>query len=267
VTGYYDLSTLEVGLSALLIFVAGAVSLALRLGLEKKLAIASVRTIVQLILVGYVLSWIFEQSHLAAIGAILVLMTVIAGVSAVRRTSHRFPHVYLTSISAVMLSSWLVTAIALSAIIEPDVWRERPAQYAIPLLGMLLGNALTGIALGLDQLGKSLAGRRSTVELLLSVGATRWEAARPFVKEAVRTGMIPIINSMMVVGLVSLPGMMTGQLLSGVDPLAAVEYQIMIMFMIAASTALGTIGAVVLGVRQLFNERHQFCHRLLRRVE
>jgi putative ABC transport system permease protein len=82
----------------------------------------------------------------------------------------------------------------------------------------------------------------------------------------VRTGMIPILNSMMVVGIVSLPGMMTGQLLAGVDPIQAVRYQVVIMFFIASATGLGTVGVVLLAYRRLFNARHQFRHGLLTKV-
>jgi putative ABC transport system permease protein len=130
---------------------------------------------------------------------------------------------------------------------------------------MMLGNTLTGISLGLDRLGEQLSAQRERVELRLSLGATRWEAAREPVREAVRTGMIPILNSMMVVGVVSLPGMMTGQILSGVAPLAAVRYQIVIMFLIAAGTALGTVSVVILSYRRLFSSRHQFLYQRIRR--
>ena len=98
------------------------------------------------------------------------------------------------------------------------------------------------------------------METLLALGATRWEAARQPIQQAVRTGMVPTINAMMVVGLVSLPGMMTGQLLGGVPPLQAVMYQIVIMFLLAAATSLGTVGAVLLAYRLLFNQDHQFLY-------
>ncbi|MHC5541752.1 ABC transporter permease, partial [Singulisphaera rosea] len=94
-----------------------------------------------------------------------------------------------------------------------------------------------------------------------ALGATRWEAARRPIQESVRTGMIPTINAMMVVGIVSLPGMMTGQLLAGVAPVEAVKYQIVIMFLISSGTALGTVGVVLLSYRRLFNVDHQFLYR------
>ena len=105
------------------------------------------------------------------------------------------------------------------------------------------------------------------VETLLALGATRWEASRTAIQQAVRTGMIPTINTMMIVGLVSLPGMMTGQLLAGMDPLDAVKYQIVIMFLIAAGTSLGTFSIVLLGYRRLFTLDHQFLpERLVKRL-
>src|SRR5262249_2564625 len=147
-------------------------------------------------------------------------------------------------------------SIALFVIVPVRPWYS--PQHAIPLLGMILGNTLSGISLGLDRLGGELRARRTRVETLLALGATRWEAAREPIRHAVRTGMIPILNGMMVVGIVSLPGMMTGQLLAGIAPIHAVKYQIVIMFLIASGTALGVVAAVLLTYRRLFNEHHQF---------
>ena len=156
----------------------------------------------------------------------------------------------------------LVAAVALFVIVPARPWYS--PQYAIPLLGMILGNTLNGISLGLDRLGGELSARRGQVETLLALGATRWEAARQPAQQAVRTGMIPLINSMMVVGIVSLPGMMTGQLLVGVNPLQAVRYQIVIMFLIASGTALGTVGVVLLSYRRLFGHDHQFLYQRIK---
>ena len=133
---------------------------------------------------------------------------------------------------------------------------------------MILGNTLNGISLGLDRFGEELAGKRDQVETLLALGASRWEAARGSIQIAVRTGMIPTINTMMVVGIVSLPGMMTGQIIAGMAPNQAVLYQIVIMFLIAAGTSIGTVSVVLLAYFRLFNSRHQFLsERLVRKDE
>jgi putative ABC transport system permease protein len=254
----------QVGIAVALILVCAGVSLALRLGLEKRLAVAAVRTVVQLSLIGYVLQWIFSTQSGGLVLGVSVAMSLVAGFAAVGRAERRYRGIVLDSVLSIWASSWIVTGIALAAIVEPEPWYQ--PQYAIPLLGMILGNTLNGITLGLDRLGEELDGKRDQVETLLALGATRWEAARGAVQNAVRTGMIPIVNSMMIVGVVSLPGMMTGQILAGQPPLEAVNYQIVIMFLIAAGAALGTVGVVLLGYRRLFNASHQFVHgRIARR--
>ncbi len=264
-TSYLELSYFQVALAALLILINGAVSVALRLGLHKKLALAAVRTVVQLLLVGLVLQGIFSLSKWYLVLALMLFMALVAGYSAVRRTGRRYPGIWIDSMLSIWASSWLITGIALFGIVQVKPWFS--PQYAIPLLGMILGNTLTGISLGLDRLGQELTSRRNEVDGLLALGATRWEAAQGPVGSAVQTGMIPILNSMMVVGIVSLPGMMTGQLLAGVAPEQAVKYQVVIMFLIASATALGTVSVVLLGYHRLFSPRHQFLHDLLTDVD
>jgi len=258
---FIELSYWQVGLAVLLILVNGAVSLALKLELERRLLVAAIRMCVQLTLVGLVLDWIFAISRWYLVLVLMLVMTVIAGIAAVRRGRQRYPGIWLSSIVSIWASSWLVTSMALFAIVQVKPW-YRP-QYAIPLLGMMLGNTLNGIALGLDRFGSELDARRDQVEAMLALGANSWEAARVPIRDAIRTGMIPILNAMTIAGLVSLPGMMTGQLLAGIEPVQAVKYQIVIMFLIASGTAGGTVGVVLLSYRRLFNRYHQFVSRML----
>ena len=259
---YLELSYLDVVLATGLILLNAVLSIGLHLGLGKSLIVASIRTVLQLLLIGIVLESIFALNRWYLVMGLLSVMTLIAGVSAVGRIDRRYPGLYCDSIVAVWSSSWIVAAYAMFVVLrEVRPWYH--PQYAIPLTGMILGNSLNGISLGLNRLGEQLATRRDEVETMLTLGATKWEAARDSIQQAVRTGMIPVINSMMVVGVVSLPGMMTGQLLSGVSPLQAVRYQIVIMFLIAVSTAFGTVVAVLLSYRRFFNDQHQFRGELL----
>ena len=258
---YLQLSYSQVGLSAMLILINGAISVLLKLGLERRLLLAAFATVAQLVLIGFLLDWVFRLNRWYVVLALMVAMTLIAGTAAIRRTHIRYPGIWLSSIISVWASSWAMGALALFVLVGVRPWYA--PQYAIPLLGMILGNTLTGISLGLDRLGGELAARRAQVEALLALGATRWEAARRPIQEAVRTGLIPILNSMMVVGIVSLPGMMTGQILAGASPLEAVKYQIVIMFLIASGTALGTVSVVLLSYRRLFNSSHQFLYQLV----
>ncbi len=255
--GYVELSVTQVALAALLIVVNGAISIALRLGLERSLFIASVRTVVQLLLIGFVLEWVFQVERWYVVLAMATVMTLVAGLTAAERNPRRYPGIWLNTLLSVWISAWLVTGFALLVVVRGDGSWYHP-QYAIPLLGMVLGNTLNGISLGLSSFTDALVSQRERVEAMLALGGTRWEAARPIVRQAVRTGMVPVINSMMVVGIVSLPGMMTGQLVSGMAPLEAVKYQIVIMFLIAAATAMGTVGIVLLSYWRLFSADHQF---------
>ena len=253
--GALTISDGRLALSALLILVNVGLSAALRLGLGRSLLLASMRMVVQLLLVGYVLEWLFRQDNAPLIVLVGAAMAMIAGVSAVQRTRHRFAGIYLNSLLSVMASSALVTGLAVAGLIRPQPWYN--PQYLIPLLGMVLGNTLNGLSLGLDRFMEGLRNGRDQVETDLALGATRWEACQSVVRDAIRVAMIPTINSMMVMGLVSLPGMMTGQILQGAAPEAAVRYQIVILFMIASATALGVFAVVGLAYGRLTSSDHQ----------
>jgi putative ABC transport system permease protein len=134
---------------------------------------------------------------------------------------------------------------ALVAVIGTDPWYT--PQYAIPLLGMVLGNTLTGIALALDRLTQNAWDQRNVIEQRLMLGEPAGAAVSDIRRYSMRSGMIPSINAMAVAGIVSLPGMMTGQILAGAPPIEAVKYQILIMFLVTAGTGFGTFAAVWLG--------------------
>ncbi len=260
--GYVELSYGQVALAAALILVNAAISILLRLGMERILLIAAGRTILQLLMVGMVLEWVFRWQRWYAVLGLGAVMTVIAGWTALQRRSWRYSGDWIASMLAMWISVWSVTAYVLTVVLQGEVPWYTP-QYAIPLLGMVLGNVLNGIALGMNAFAEGVVADRVQIESLLAVGATRWEAAGQAMRQAMRTGTTPIINSMMVVGLVSLPGMMTGQLVSGMPPIQAVKYQIVIMFLVASATAIGTVLVVVGSFWRLFNHDHQFLiHRM-----
>ena len=262
---YTNLSNLDLAFAAALILVNGALSVALGLRLERRLLIAAVRTVVQLLLVGQVLAWVFRSRHWYVALAMMTLMTVIAGLAASRRGERAYRGMRADGMASIWISSWLVTAFGLFVIIRIRPWYE--PQYAIPILGMVLGNTLTGVSLGLERITEELTAHRAQVDLLLALGASRWEAARRPAVQAVRAGMIPTLNAMSIVGVVSLPGMMTGQVLAGQSPVEAVRYQIVVMFLIAAASALGTTLAVLGTYRRLFSAEHRFrAERLVART-
>jgi putative ABC transport system permease protein len=248
--------------SALLIGV-GVISVLLRLRQERSLALAAVRMVLQLALIGYLLRWLFDPQRAGLAVGWAVIMVGFATHAAVQRARYRVSGVWLQSFASLLLGSALTMTYALTLVVSVEPWYQ--ARYLIPLLGMLLGNGLTGISLCVDVLLETLAERRHLVEMELALGATRWEALRDTLRNAVRRALIPITNTMTVAGLVALPGMMTGQILQGADPLQAVAYQILIMFMIAATVAISSIAMAVLLVLRCTNERHQLLHEVVER--
>jgi putative ABC transport system permease protein len=259
--GAIPLSALDLLVAAGLVLVAGAVSLALRLRLERSLAVASLRTVVQLLAVGYVLRAVFSLEAAPIVLAVLLLMCASAAHAAVRRPPRTYAGVGQRAFLVLLVVGMATTGVVTGLVVDVEPWWQ--PRYAIPLLGMVLGNSLTGISLCLDQVLERLSERWASVEMELAHGATSWEAARDPVRESVRRGMIPILNTMTVAGIVSLPGMMTGQVLAGQDPVQAVKYQIVVMFMIAGATSIGAILVALLTWRRLFNDRHQLRRELV----
>lgn len=186
-TNYIQISYGQLTLATLFIVVNIGLSFSLRLGLEQSLGVASVRMVIQLLLVGYILQWVFTLSNPILIILLALGMTIIAGVSSVNRTLRRFNGIYWNNFISLLSGSFLVTGIIVSGILRVQPWYE--PQYLIPLLGMILGNALTGTSLSLDRFMEDLTNNRGEIEALLTLGATRWEASHQTVKEALRTGM------------------------------------------------------------------------------
>jgi putative ABC transport system permease protein len=239
----------QLALATLLVVAAGVVSLALRLGLERRLAVAAIRTVLQLGLVGLILERVFALDSAPLVVVLVLVMTLFAAREAVARSGRSYRGIRFDAWLVMAGSCLLVGGVVTQAVVGVRPWYD--PQYVIPLLGMILGNSLNGISLCLDRFLEHLAARRAEVELHLAFGANRREALAAPLRSAVRTGMIPIINAMAAAGIVSLPGMMTGQILAGSPPLQAVAYQIVVMFMIAAASALGAMGAAIAAGRRL----------------
>ncbi len=244
-------------LAALLIATLVVCSWRMRWGLSGLLIVAAVRTTTQLLFIGLILKALFENIHLGWMVLIAMVMLVAAGREVMGRQKRKFMGWWGFGMGtlSMFISSFGVTVFALKAIISMDPWYT--PQYAIPLLGMLLGNTMNGIAISLERLTTSAWDQRSIIEGHLILGANWSQAIGAIRKESIRSGLIPIINSMMAAGLVSLPGMMTGQILGGSPPMVAVKYQILIMFLIAGGTGLGTMFAVWMGSRRLFDHRQR----------
>lgn len=247
----------QLALAALMVVGLAGCTAALRLGMSRSLLIAALRTVIQLGLIGLVLEALFAAERLLWVVLMALAMLLIAGREVMARQKRRLGGGWAFGIGtlAMFLSSFTVTVLVLTVILGPDPW-YRP-QYAIPLLGMLLGNTMTGVALALDRLTDSAWRQRAVIENRLMLGQPWQVAIGDIRREAMRSGLMPMINAMAAAGVVSLPGMMTGQILAGTAPGLAVKYQILIMFAITLGTGFGTLAAVAAGSRRLFDGRER----------
>ena len=247
----------DIALATLLLIFNAALSLAFRLGLGKRLLIAGTRMVVQLTMVGLVLKALFALASPLYTGLAALAMVLFAGREAMARQERRFEGWWSYGIGtgSMMAAGLIVTVFGLTTQVHADPWYD--PRYALPILGMILGNTMNGVSLGLDRLMSGATLQRAAIEAQLMLGADIKQAMRGVVGDAIRAGMIPIINSMSAAGLVSLPGMMTGQILAGVAPVEAVKYQILIIFLIAGGTGLGTFVAVIAASRRLTDERQR----------
>jgi putative ABC transport system permease protein len=251
------LTPTDLALAAGLIILLALFSWRMRLGLANQLLVAALRTTVQLLLIGMILNALFAYAHPGWMGLMASIMLLAAAREVTGRQKRRYQGWWGFGMGtfSMFLSSFAVTILALNVIISVEPWYA--PRYAIPLLGMLLGNTMNGIAIGLDRLTSTAWDQRMIIEARLILGSTWSQAIEHIRRESIRSGLIPIINSMAAAGLVSLPGMMTGQILGGNPPMEAVKYQILIMFLIAGGTGMGTMVAVWMGSRRLFDERQR----------
>ncbi|MCU7890447.1 MAG: iron export ABC transporter permease subunit FetB [Candidatus Thiodiazotropha sp. (ex Ustalcina ferruginea)] len=250
-----QLTPLDLALSAILVLALALLSLRLSLGIERRLLIATLRTVIQLSLLGLVLKFLFVQSHPLLIASLALFMLFVAGYEVMARQQRHFLGIWGMGVGtlSMFISSFTVTLLALTIVIQAEPWYS--VQYLIPLLGMLLGNTMSGIAIALDNLTHNAWQQRREIEAQLMLGHYWDQAIRDIRRSALRSGLIPIINAMAAAGVVSLPGMMTGQILAGAPPLEASKYQILIMLLIAAGTGFGAMAAVWIGSKRLFDER------------
>lgn len=254
---YVELSYWDLVLAASLILINGAISVAFKVGIERTLVIATLRMSVQLGAIGFVLKFIFAQTSPLWTLALALVMVLIAGREVYARQTTRFKGWagYALNTGPLMAVCMTATLFGVGILIGPEPWYA--PRYILPVLGMMLGNTLTGISLGLETLTTAASRERAAIEARIALGAERMQSLESTLRRALKTGMMPIVNAMAASGIVSLPGMMTGQILSGVDPVDATKYQLLIMFMIAGSTALGTFLACMGGVWLITDERNR----------
>lgn len=254
---YITLSYWDIAMAATLLCINAGLSIYFRLGTEKRLLVAALRMVVQLTLVGLVLKALFATVSPWLTLLAGLLMVGFAGREAISRQDRSFIGLwgYGLGTGSMLAAAGTVTVFALATQFHADPWYD--PRYAIPILGMILGNTMTGVSLALDRILAEADTGRTKIEARLALGHPFRVAMQEPVKNAMRAGLIPTINGMAAAGLVSLPGMMTGQILAGVEPGHAVQYQLLVMFLIAGGTALGVFVSTMIAVRRLSDGRQR----------
>ncbi len=256
-TAAVELDFWDIAFSAAIVVGLGGLLAGYRLGVTRTLSIASIRLGGQRFAGGYVLKFLFEEGGLAYFAVMAMVMLAVASREIVARQKRRL--VGWRSIglgaSTLFVSSFAVALFGLLVVVRPDPWYQ--PQYAIPLLGMIMSNTMSAIGLSMDRLTSALHDNRAIIEQRLALGENSRTAILPYLRDCIRTGIMPVVNSMATAGIVALPGMMTGQILAGAPPTEAVKYQIIIWFFIAGGVGFGMAAALKLIEMRLFDERQR----------
>jgi putative ABC transport system permease protein len=257
-----DIEWWRLGLCALCVGLVVAIARRMRLGLERSLVVASARGTVQLLAVGYVLTAIFSLARWELVLVTLALMLSVAARSSVGRLS-RPPRGAAWLAGGSLFAGTTFGLVFMSRVVVGTASWYDP-QYVIPFGGMLLGNSMNGASLAGERFHEELKSRQGEVEARLALGFSGGESVHPFLARSLRAAMIPTINSFMVAGVVQLPGMMTGQILGGTEPVIAVKYQILIFCLLMTSTAITTLCFLLLVRSRYLTPAHQLRCQLLR---
>ena len=223
---------------------------------EKEILISALRMTLQLILVGYILVYLFENINPLYTILVIIIMEIFAIYNIFKRTKTKLSKPLKKIIAISMLLGTLSSILYfLFIVVNISPWYD--PRYFIPISGMIIGNSMTGISLGVTRLVDGMYTQKHLVESALMLGATPRMAAKKIVNNAFDSAILPTINSMVGMGIVFLPGMMTGQILSGISPITAIEYQIAIMLGILGSVSLTVILFINLGYKTFFNGESQ----------
>ena len=252
-----SLSPADLALAGSLVAFDAALSLALRLALHRQVLTAAARMVLQLVVVGYLLRLIFALKSPLATLAIVLVMAAVAAREIAARPERRLRGLWSLGISvgAVAAATLATVGLALATAIRPHPWYD--PRYAVALVGIVLGSVLNAGSLSLDSLLSGVARERPAIEAQLALGVSFPAATAALLREAVRRGLLPVINQMSAAGVVTLPGIMTGQILAGLDPLEAVKYQILLMFLLAGASGLSALAIAYAAMRRLTDDRQR----------
>jgi putative ABC transport system permease protein len=255
-----ELSWMDLAFSSALVLVAMGIAAWQRLGLVRGFGIGAVRATVQLMAIGYVLAFLISTRRWYLVLLTLLVMLIAATITATDRQKHGRAGLFVISGTGMLVGAGLTLAYIDAVVLRLQPWYD--PQYLIPLFGMIIGNSMNAAALAAERLNSEMELRRGEVESYLALGASPSRASAEPVRRALVASMLPTLNMLMVVGLVSLPGMMTGQVIAGSSPLTAVRYQIVVVFMLAGAVAVTSVIVALWYRRSFFTAAEQLVARV-----
>lgn len=242
---------ISLSLTLIFVFIPLLLSKTLKLGLEKDTILATIRSIIQLLAVGYILKFVFDTQSYMYIFLMVALMIVVATLNA-RKKGKGIKGITWKIALTLIVIEFVTQGVLLGFTIVPAT-----AQYIIPISGMMIGNSMVLSILFLNRFTAEITSHQNEIELILSLGGTPKQAIHRQLINAVKASMIPTIESQKTIGLVQLPGMMSGQIIGGADPIQAVQFQLLIIFALLTTATLSSIMIGFLSYPALFNERMQ----------
>lgn len=254
-----NLTFMNLALAYGLILLATSLAYLLRVGEARQMLWASVRMGLQLLAVGYLLDAVFTINTPLPVVMILVIMAGFSLQVMGSRIRHKMPGFYRIMGSSIFIGCGAVTFLFCSLVVGYAPWYD--PRYLIPLAGMIIGNSMNGASLAAERLAAEIRERREEIETAICLGATSRQSSETAVRNSFRASLIPTINTMAAMGIVALPGMMTGQILSGTAPAVAVRYQIAIMCAITGAVAITAYLILLQGYRNYFTAAHQLRER------
>lgn len=241
----------DLAASLALVGLAAAVSFWRRAELEEDIGIAVVRSMIQLIAIGYVINAIFDADSVGLV-IVLIAVMVLFGALTARRRARRVPDAFWPLLIALAVAG----AATLGLVVALGIFDPKP-RYLVPVGGMVVGNSMTAAAVALNRLGDEMTDRAREIEATLALGATATVAATASIRRSLRSGMIPLVDSTKTTGLIFFPGTMVGMLLAGADPTDAVRLQLILLYTLLGSVALAGLIATTLAYRNFFTPAHQ----------
>jgi putative ABC transport system permease protein len=251
VTTSIHVSVGQVAATLALVALAAAVSFWRKADLERDIGVATIRSFIQLTAIGYVIKLIFDADTIWLVFALLTVMVFFGALTA-RGRAKNVPGAFWPLLIALAAAG----ATTLGLVVALGVFEATP-RYLVPVGGMVIGNAMTASAVALNRLGDEVADSRDRIEATLALGATAQEAAQPFVRRALRSGMITLVDSTKTTGLIFFPGTMVGMLLAGANPTDAVRLQLILLYTLLGSVAIAGLVATTLAYRNFFTPAQQ----------